>query len=239
MKRGLILVLMFVSMVIYVNAIYCGDNILDEGEFCDTSKVNHYTCLNFSYDGGVLGCLEDCSGYDYRECFGEDICGNGIVDSDELCDGTNVRTRTCVDEGFSAGILVCDSGCTNYDTDGCTGIAEVCGNDIINGTEECESGDFGNFTCENFGFNSGLLGCIDCMISTDLCFNETSFNETEGVVDNEQDSGESNESLENNLESSEEINEEELSLKQIIIYALIILIIGIIISYIVIFKIQK
>jgi hypothetical protein len=126
MKTEVIFIFIFLSILFSVNAIYCGDNNLDEGEFCDTNRVGHYQCVNFSYDGGELGCLEDCSGYDYTDCFGDDICGNDIIDEFELCDGNNTRERTCEDEGYGSGTLNCDSDCKNYDYSGCT---------LINSTE--------------------------------------------------------------------------------------------------------
>src|SRR3989338_4056600 len=122
MKKGVIFLLMFLLAVFSVSAIYCGDGVLDEGEICDVGKLSHYTCLNFSYDGGDLGCLDDCSDYDYGECFGDDICGNGIVDSDELCDSDNIRGRTCEDEGYGSGTLSCSVDCNSYDISECTEI---------------------------------------------------------------------------------------------------------------------
>ncbi len=48
----------------------------------------------------------------------------------------------------------------------------VCGNGIIEHKEECE-GDYPNGqTCEDHGFSSGEVECIDCKISLDNCVTE-------------------------------------------------------------------
>ena len=184
MKGGLILIFIFLSVIYFADAIYCGDNQLDEGEVCDINRLSWYTCLNFSYDGGGLGCLEDCSGYDYDECYGNDICGNDIVDSSELCDGDNVRGRTCADEGYEGGTLKCGNNCNQYDYSECTGEIAVCGDEMINGTEECDDG-LSNETCESKGFDFGVLRCIDCMFNVEQCFNEDAVDETPETSDGE------------------------------------------------------
>jgi hypothetical protein len=48
-------------------------------------------------------------------------CGNGIVDSAEQCDGTNLAGNTCASlpGGFGGGALACTGSCT-FDTSGCT-----------------------------------------------------------------------------------------------------------------------
>jgi len=51
------------------------------------------------------------------------ICGNGIAEDVELCDGTDLAQHTpvqpdCLEFGFAGGALACDANC-NYDTSGC------------------------------------------------------------------------------------------------------------------------
>ena len=46
-------------------------------------------------------------------------CGDGIVNSTEECDGTNLNGATCAGEGFGGGTLACTGSCT-FDTGGCT-----------------------------------------------------------------------------------------------------------------------
>lgn len=47
------------------------------------------------------------------------VCGDGIVEFDEQCDGSDLGGATCESLGFSGGTLGCTSNCT-YDTSNCT-----------------------------------------------------------------------------------------------------------------------
>lgn len=47
------------------------------------------------------------------------VCGNGIVEFNEQCDGTDFGGATCESLGFSGGTLGCTPSCT-YDTSNCT-----------------------------------------------------------------------------------------------------------------------
>lgn len=40
------------------------------------------------------------------------VCGNGIVESPEECEGVNLNSQTCVGLGYASGSLSCDSACT-------------------------------------------------------------------------------------------------------------------------------
>lgn len=51
---------------------------------------------------------------------GPPICGNGVRQGSEDCDGSDFGGATCGDFGCSGGALTCTSGCT-IDTSGCTG----------------------------------------------------------------------------------------------------------------------
>jgi hypothetical protein len=47
-------------------------------------------------------------------------CGNGIVDPGEQCDGANLNGFSCVDLGYSGGMLACDPLTCTFDASGCT-----------------------------------------------------------------------------------------------------------------------
>src|SRR5690242_13529784 len=47
-------------------------------------------------------------------------CGDGVVDADEQCDGSNLDGATCVSRGFASGTLSCTASC-HFDTSQCTG----------------------------------------------------------------------------------------------------------------------
>jgi hypothetical protein len=50
------------------------------------------------------------------------VCGDGVAEGSEDCDGSDFRNLTCVDYGFAAGTLACDVAC-DIDTTGCSGTA--------------------------------------------------------------------------------------------------------------------
>jgi hypothetical protein len=45
-------------------------------------------------------------------------CGNGVIDSGEDCDQSNLNEHTCATQGFVGGVLNCGAGCS-FDTSGC------------------------------------------------------------------------------------------------------------------------
>lgn len=47
------------------------------------------------------------------------LCGNGVIDQGEQCDGSNLAGQTCGSRGFSGGSLSCNSSCT-INTSQCT-----------------------------------------------------------------------------------------------------------------------
>lgn len=46
------------------------------------------------------------------------ICGNGIIEGGEDCEGVNLNGQTCISSGYGPGILTCDIACS-FDTYGC------------------------------------------------------------------------------------------------------------------------
>lgn len=48
------------------------------------------------------------------------VCGNGVREGNEQCDGNDLAGQTCQDLGFTGGTLKCKGDCT-FDTSGCTG----------------------------------------------------------------------------------------------------------------------
>ncbi|MEI6379165.1 MAG: hypothetical protein WCO55_05910, partial [Candidatus Falkowbacteria bacterium] len=47
-------------------------------------------------------------------------CGNGNIDTGEVCDGTNMSGHTCITEGFDAGTATCANDCKSVVTTNCT-----------------------------------------------------------------------------------------------------------------------
>ncbi len=47
------------------------------------------------------------------------VCGNGVIETGEQCDGSALGGQTCVSRGFTGGSLSCNSDCT-FNTSSCT-----------------------------------------------------------------------------------------------------------------------
>ena len=98
-------------------------------------------------------------------------CGNGEVDPNEECDGTQLDAQTCDGFGFDGGTLLCSPECT-YDTSMCNAAA-VCGDALLDvDTEECDCGmgqcsaaQLGNKNCtalpspKGTPYSGGTLSC--------------------------------------------------------------------------------
>lgn len=49
----------------------------------------------------------------------DESCGDNNTDADDVCDGTDLNSETCVTQGFASGTLACLSNCSAYDTSSC------------------------------------------------------------------------------------------------------------------------
>lgn len=88
-------------------------------------------------------------------------CGDGIVEGDEVCDGTALRGETCASHGFELGELACSPDCATLDLQNCWNPS--CGDQLTEGSEICDGIDLGGATCISEGFDSGALACsLDC-----------------------------------------------------------------------------
>lgn len=81
-------------------------------------------------------------------------CGDGKLDPEEACDGSNLKGESCTSQGFEAGTLSCSATCS-LDTSGCT---RRCGNGRLDPGEACD-GALGPLTCASFGFKSCTPTC--------------------------------------------------------------------------------
>lgn len=96
------------------------------------------------------------------------VCGNGIAESGEDCDGEDLESETCVGLGWAAGELGCTKSCV-YDTSACTD--STCGNGIVDEGEQCDGLDLNGFDCGSLGYVGGDLHCdpVTCTYDTSWC----------------------------------------------------------------------
>jgi len=66
---------------------------------------------------------------------GPSICGDGEINGEEICDGSNLNSESCTTQGFDLGALDCSSNCLSFDASSCE-MNPVCGPDNL---ELCES----------------------------------------------------------------------------------------------------
>jgi hypothetical protein len=144
-------------------------------------NVNTLQAVTGSISGLVLllaawwlpGCVFDKSGHLYSESNNNNsvVCGNGVQETTEVCDGADLAGQTCLTQGFDDGSLACLVDCTGFDTSLCTGPGPVCGNGQQEGTEVCDGLDLAGQTCLTQGFDDGSLAClVDCTgFDTSLC----------------------------------------------------------------------
>ncbi len=84
------------------------------------------------------------------------FCGDGIRQEGEECDHQDFGGKTCVDEGYYAGQLVCRPEC-KIEASGCSG---RCGDGEINGPELCDNALPLTGTCRSRGFLTGTPACF-------------------------------------------------------------------------------
>lgn len=96
------------------------------------------------------------------------ICGDGVIEGGEACDGANLGEATCRTQGFDEGTLACSPTCS-FDTSACA--LELCGNGTIDTPEDCDGSDLGAASCESRGYlPGGTLACAaDCSFDDTGC----------------------------------------------------------------------
>jgi peroxiredoxin/uncharacterized membrane protein YphA (DoxX/SURF4 family) len=114
------------------------------------------------------------------------VCGNGVREGAEQCDGGDLGGKTCVGLGLGAGTLACSPGCA-FDTSGC-GPAPVCS---PGATRSCYTGPVGSEgigichggtqTCDSNGTWGPCVG--ETTPQSEICGNGLD-DDCDGVVDN-------------------------------------------------------
>jgi len=98
----------------------------------------------------------------------DNFCGDGTFQSNEECEGNNLRGATCASIGLVKGTLSCTNQCV-FDTSMCGD----CGDGVKQDNEECDGSDLGDATCEALGFEGGSLVCnSSCRLITTQCIGD-------------------------------------------------------------------
>ncbi len=117
----------------------CGNGTIDTGEPCDGDTVQCTTIDPVKFTGGKAKCKPDCSGYDTVTCDENPaVCGNGVVEGNETCDGT---IDPCIEINpglFVGGKARCKTDCTGWETETCDTAGDYCGDKVKSGTEFCD-----------------------------------------------------------------------------------------------------
>ncbi len=102
----------------------CGDGDIEGNEVCEGEDLGGAVCADLvdavsgPYVGGELSCGDGCRTFDVSQCR-LPICGDGVVEGAELCDGDDVVGATCASAApgqFTRGTLACAAGCRSFDT---------------------------------------------------------------------------------------------------------------------------
>ena len=179
---------------------YCGDGKLKDGEECDGSVfmngIKSCTDMDGFYTSGTLRCTDSCK-IDQSGCKAEAVCGDGVVNGEEVCDKTKFyhnRTlcNTIFPELYSSGKVKCNDTC-GYDVSDCIA---WCGNGSLNRKvgEVCDGEKFGGESCETLvgPGSTGTLKCINgcTQIDTSGCSKPSACGD--GIVDTDEECDGSN-----------------------------------------------
>ena len=97
----------------------CGDNLVQANEECDGENLGGADCVTVGFEGGILACVPELCTFETSACEMGGVCGNGMAEAPELCDGEDFAGQTCADADpnvFSGGDLACADTCDAIDT---------------------------------------------------------------------------------------------------------------------------
>ena len=160
-------------LVVALGFVACGSD--DTGEATDTGTADTGSDVESDVRGRDTGRTDTGTDTGGTDTAGEDtapteVCGNGVAEGSEACDGTDYRDRGCTDFGFLEGSLACSAGCQLV-TDSC--VSSICGDGDVTGTEDCDGDNLNDATCASLGYLAGELSCGgDCVFNQGLCVNE-------------------------------------------------------------------
>ncbi len=152
---------------------YCGDGTPNGTETCDLGAKNGLT--QCAYKGGTTATSNTCSLCNSICTVGSSsgtgpYCGDGTIDGDdgETCDDGHL-TESQNDCGYQSGAGTC-SVCHSCQTTPVNNL--YCGDNLVNGTEQCDGGvGLNDCTTIGGGFTGGTLTCDNatCMFDPSAC----------------------------------------------------------------------
>ncbi|GIU69234.1 MAG: hypothetical protein KatS3mg002_0470 [Candidatus Woesearchaeota archaeon] len=179
----------YINISVPVQTISCGNNIAEPGLFnndpeqCDGTDLRGFTCYDFTFNGGILGCTppdgtsNECK-WDTSNCQigNRGYCGDNVTNNyyKEQCDGSNPITgdwgdiRDCTDFGFTGGTLSCNPP-SAPDGERCMFNTSGCYKNPSNPTPNCD-GFGGSFLtlldpteqCEPYLFENNGVPNLSC-----------------------------------------------------------------------------
>ncbi len=167
---------------------FCGNGIVDLNEQCDgTLSVQGMSCESLGYFvGGNVTCDPITCTYDTSQCSLGPVCGNGVVEMNEQCEVGLFSEMKCsdFDDDYDDGYVTCDFRTCRYNLSGCNA-KSVCGNSILEGSEQCDGDELNDMTCTalNYGFSGGTLRCDPDTCSFDISDCEYSRTCGNGVIE--------------------------------------------------------
>ncbi len=181
--------------IVYYNCVMppaCGNGVLDNNESCDGTLFagGKTTCKawNSQYISGIVSCNADCS-LNVSNCEKDhsSLCGNGLLDSGEVCDGilfADGKTACSAwDDKYGSGSVLCDNCSIDYSD--CVE-KPACGNGILDNGEACDGSRFANgkTTCREWDpkYQSGNVTCNNCAVDYSQCVEMPSCGN--GILDN-------------------------------------------------------
>ena len=166
---------------------WCGNGSVNGkvGEVCDHSDAGDKfpagsnTCEKVVGTGstGILRCSSNCKSLDTSGCSIDSLCGNGVLDAGESCDGMLIRDNkiSCSDwdDNYVAGQVTCNANCTLNDQ--LCQSAGSCGNGTVDEDEVCDGTKFLNnkTSCHTLFpdlYEKGQVTCTgSCEYDTSAC----------------------------------------------------------------------
>ncbi|MBU0976642.1 MAG: LPXTG cell wall anchor domain-containing protein [Patescibacteria group bacterium] len=96
----------------------CGNGNQEGSEDCDGSDLDSQTCSLLGFDGGTLTCNLNCTFNTSLCTTTSEYCGDGVRQTGENCDQSDLHGSTCVSLGYDGGTLTCYNNCS-YNKSSC------------------------------------------------------------------------------------------------------------------------